>query len=106
MVARTATQRALILGGGVLIAGLIIAGVTLAGGGHRSNGDLYGSRKHPAVAQLAATPTVRPSVPYGRSSLVSSGMSCSRARCEPAPSTPPQFRYVRLRRLTPGALSA
>jgi hypothetical protein len=81
MVARTATQRALILGGGVLIAGLIIAGVTLAGGGHRSNGDLYGSRKHPAVAQLAATPTVRPSVPYGRSSLISSGMSCSLRAC-------------------------
>jgi hypothetical protein len=81
LIARSATQRALILGGGLLIAGLIAVGVTLAGSGHRSNAAFYGSLKHPAVARLAATPAVPPSVPYGRSCLVSSGMSCSLRAC-------------------------
>jgi hypothetical protein len=109
LIARSATQRALILGGGLLVAGLIAAGTSLAGGGHRPLGDLSGSLRHPAVARLASTPSVRPSVPYGRSCLVSSGMSCSLRACSeyaasvPVRSTPAaevQARYQRDSRRT------
>ena len=72
--ARSVRQRALILGGGLLLAALIASGVALRPGtSHRTGPPI-------AVATLGVG-NARPAMPYGQTCLVSSGLSCSPRAC-------------------------